>query len=716
MKFMRKLFLGVICFFSTISCFMIVPLNAKETIRVGCVDLEKFLSFHDDETVSGYGAEFLDEIQKYTHWNYDYVEGTWEECLERLAKGEIDLLMPAQYSKERAERFLFSQNKCCQDYVALIALEERNDLFFDDPQSYNHLKVGMIKGNYLNQIFEDYVTDNKLDIQREYYADLTSLNKALENKKVDLIVNGSMNNYDHKKYIAKLGSLPAYFMTSQSNTELMRKLDQALVQIELNNPYYVAKLHEKYYGDTTRKSIGFTKQEQKYIQDHPLLTIAVNDNDYPLEYYDKESKHYKGVMIDLLNLISQNSGIDFQIKDVQGTLSWDMVKNEDADMVLSSTSSQSFKKEYNMKFTDSYYTKISSLVAHKQTQIDVDEHLKVAMIASEIGLVSLTKEKYPQWEIVEYDSFDTCLQDLNQKNVDAALISTLYLHSYQVFQEYTDLMEVLPRIIETPISLGLNEDADEILISILNKSIHKISGEEVDSIVIENMLDHFDTLSFETLVQNHPVIVMIVCGVVMGLTVFVVLEMRFNHMIVKKNKLLEEKNNALLKAKKREEELKKKMQIDPLSGLLNKVNTGEFIQAYLEENQGTLMIVDIDHFKNINDSYGHRSGDLVIKDFGDVLKKQCRSTDIVGRVGGDEFVIFFKDICDRETITFKAKQMIEGSQDIIEHFSCSIGIAFYPDDASSYEELYEFADQALYHAKNLGRSCYCFYSDIDKKQ
>lgn len=716
MKYLKRILIGWICFFTVVSCFLVVPIYAKERIRVGCVDLEKFLNVHDNGTVSGYCAEYLDEIQKYTDWQYDYVEGTWEECLDWLEKGEIDLLMPAQYSQERAEKFLFSQNKCCQDYVALIALEERDDLFFDDPQSYQHLQIGMIKGNYLNQIFEDYVKENNIDVQRQYYDDLTSLNKALEDKEVDMIVNGSMNDYNHKKYIAKLGSLPAYFMTSKKNMEVLKKLDHALAQIELNNPYYVAKLHEKYYGDITRKSIGFTKHEQQYIQDHPQLTIALENQDYPLEYYNKQSNHYKGVMVDLMNIISQNSGIDFQIIDTQGKSAWNMVKSKEADIILSSTASQSLQKEYNMNFTDSYYTKMSSLVAHKQTQIDVDDHLKIAMLGSEPGLISLTQEKYSQWEIVEYNSVDECLEALNQKKVDGALISTLYVHSYQVFQEYVDLIEVLPRIVETPISLGLNKDTDEILISILNKSIHKISDEEVDSIVIENMLDHLDPISFQSLIQNHPLLVVMVCGIVMGLVVFIVLEIRFNHMIMKKNKLLEEKNKALLNAKKMEETLKEKMRMDSLSGLLNKVNTGELIQAYLDGHQGSLLIVDIDHFKNINDSYGHLSGDQVIKGFGSLLKRHCRSTDIVGRVGGDEFVVFLKDICDKETMTLKAQGIIEESQKIMEHVSCSIGIACYPDDAVSYEELYEKADQALYCAKNLGRSCFCFYSEIDKMQ
>lgn len=713
---LRKIIMLLICFLMVIFQCSLMPIHAQEKIRVGCVDLEKFLTVHSDGTVSGYGAEFLEEIKKYTGWDYEFVQGTWEECLKWLESDKIDLLIPAQYSKERAERFLYSDTPCCQDYVALIALEERDDLYFDDPQSYENLTIGMIRENYLNLIFEDYVEQNQIHIQRQYFDDLTELNKALEEKKVDLIVNGSMNNYSQKKYIAKIGTLPAYFITSQKKQKLMAELNEALVKIELNHPYYIANLHEKYYGDSNRKSIGFTKQEQQYILEHPELTIALKDNDYPLEYYDEEDGTYKGILVDLLDLISENSGIRFKIVRDSNLLAWDMVKTKQADLILSSTISQSLKNQYHMKFTDSYYTMVSSLVAHKKTQINVNDHLKVAMLSSEPGMISTTSDKYSHWEIVQYPSMKECLEALSRKEVDGVLASTLYLHSHQVFKQYTELMEVLPRIVETPLSLGTLEDNDEILISILNKAIHKMSDNDVDAVVVENMLNHSEDISFGYFIRNYPLIVIVVCGMIIGLIVFAVLEFRFNHMILKKNQLLKEKNNALLLAKEKEKTLKEEVKMDALSGLLNKVYAKEMMESLLAEHKGTCMLIDIDHFKNINDSYGHMSGDRVIQEFGSLLKRCCRRLDVVGRVGGDEFVVFFVDVCDQQIIAQKAEMIMRESKEITGNISCSIGIAFYPEDASSYEDLYECADQALYYAKSLGRACYYFYHDIQRKE
>lgn len=100
MKKIRKSVILCIFVFVMSMFISLVPTHASKVIKVGCVDLENFLVIQDG-IVSGYGAEFLDEIAKYTSWRYEYVKGTWEECLKWLEEGKIDLLLPAQYSAER---------------------------------------------------------------------------------------------------------------------------------------------------------------------------------------------------------------------------------------------------------------------------------------------------------------------------------------------------------------------------------------------------------------------------------------------------------------------------------------------------------------------------------------------------------------------------------------------------------------------------------------
>ncbi len=159
---------------------------------------------------------------------------------------------------------------------------------------------------------------------------------------------------------------------------------------------------------------------------------------------------------------------------------------------------------------------------------------------------------------------------------------------------------------------------------------------------------------------------------------------------------------------------------DLLSGCLNKVSAENEIKSCLSQSlpidQHSLFIIDVDNFKSINDDLGHHFGDLVIREIGAAIRKCFRANDIVGRLGGDEFVAFMKNFAEVNMVIAKAEKLIElfhkaYSIEKNEHpISGSIGIARYPLDGETYEDLYKAADKALYQSKKRGKDCFTFYS------
>lgn len=132
--------------------------------------------------------------------------------------------------------------------------------------------------------------------------------------------------------------------------------------------------------------------------------------------------------------------------------------------------------------------------------------------------------------------------------------------------------------------------------------------------------------------------------------------------------------------------------------------------AFLVGVGALLLMVDLDHFKEINDTYGHATGDLVLKKAAQVLRGVFRETDIVGRVGGDEFMVFLKNVGNPEVVqrlmsTLNSRIRAVTVDDLPEEtLSCSIGAAFYPRHGKDFTLLYENADRALYEAKRAGRN------------
>ncbi|MCR4589352.1 MAG: sensor domain-containing diguanylate cyclase [Lachnospiraceae bacterium] len=167
--------------------------------------------------------------------------------------------------------------------------------------------------------------------------------------------------------------------------------------------------------------------------------------------------------------------------------------------------------------------------------------------------------------------------------------------------------------------------------------------------------------------------------------------------------------------------LKNDAEKDLLTGVYNKLSTEKYIREYMEHDgrPGMFYIIDIDDFKHINDSYGHAFGDDVLKAVGKRLNTEFRATDIIGRLGGDEFCVFLKNLSSDEE---KQKQ-IERMSTVFEYLSAgehvkynptaSIGGAEYPKYGSTFEEIYKAADSALYDVKKNGKNGLKIYERED---
>ncbi|MFA6860040.1 MAG: GGDEF domain-containing protein [Clostridia bacterium] len=175
-----------------------------------------------------------------------------------------------------------------------------------------------------------------------------------------------------------------------------------------------------------------------------------------------------------------------------------------------------------------------------------------------------------------------------------------------------------------------------------------------------------------------------------------------------------------------EEKLKEKMlldklKIDPFTNLLNKVETNNQIAnaiANAGETKQAFVMMDIDNFKTINDKYGHAYGDFVLSEVSKNLMCSFEQKGFIGRVGGDEFVVYMPKIEDNNEIINCVEKFrmlcasIKKTDSKNYDLSFSIGISLYPEHGKNFEELYEKADSALYTSKNKGKNGYTFYETL----
>ncbi len=171
-------------------------------------------------------------------------------------------------------------------------------------------------------------------------------------------------------------------------------------------------------------------------------------------------------------------------------------------------------------------------------------------------------------------------------------------------------------------------------------------------------------------------------------------------------------------AKVKEIELADTAQRDPLVGAYNKKATQDIIDSLLEnEIGGAMLMIDLDNFKAINDNYGHVYGDEVLKEVHKKMQINVRSDDIIGRIGGDEFIVFLKHIDNIKEITKKASIICNSinkvySKDGLDiEISSSVGIVLAPKHGDNFKELYHNADLAMYARKKASKNGYMLFDE-----
>ncbi len=168
--------------------------------------------------------------------------------------------------------------------------------------------------------------------------------------------------------------------------------------------------------------------------------------------------------------------------------------------------------------------------------------------------------------------------------------------------------------------------------------------------------------------------------------------------------------------KREEQKLVTAAKMDKMTMVYNRETTMDTIRKILSDEPDknhVLFMIDVDNFKNLNDTRGHQAGDEFLIDLAAEIKSSFRETDVVGRIGGDEFFALMRNVPGDSITLRKAQELLDTIQEVCEDYeglnlSSSIGISMYPQDGTTLDELYAQADAALYEAKRKGKNRFMF--------
>jgi diguanylate cyclase (GGDEF)-like protein len=302
-----------------------------------------------------------------------------------------------------------------------------------------------------------------------------------------------------------------------------------------------------------------------------------------------------------------------------------------------------------------------------------------------------------------------------KKQLKSAITKNFIYDYYIATKSYDKTLEKLFREKYNTEFLHINNyiiDKNEKLL-ITSYHLKDVNGKEMGYFILSKKLSDINFSDIQKTVKNIVFTLFIIIFLIIGFSYYIYV-IQYKKFIERQNKKLEE--DVHLKTK----ELYYSAHHDALTNLPNRVLFTDKLEESLKfaachDSDVFVVFLDLDRFKEVNDTYGHDVGDKLLKTVAKRLKKSLRDIDVIARLGGDEFTILIPNISYSEMIIVAKKIILSMEEnfyvDTIKlHSSFSIGISHYPKDGSSVEELLKNADIAMYQAKADGKNRYKFYN------
>ena len=672
--------------------------EAVDEIRIGLI--EPIETDSDIKNLSRrYITTYMVETAKYLNCKYIYESGTLNECYEKLLRGELDFIVPVINSTD--ERFILSE---VAPIPAILNLYCRRD---NEKFSVQNARIGFVENELTEKFLKYYVAENYWQVELQSFESARDMMTALAENRIDMITDDGTHITENEKFLSAVGQIYGRFITTQDKKFLMDKLNSAMLTIELRYPFFTTWLQYDYILSTLQRVAEYSELEKNFIKETPPLKIVFMSEQMPL-YNVKNLSKPRGLCIDLMRMIAYDSGLKFEyIKadsmDEVGEKLW----SGDADMAFVVFASGVHSN--TVKFSNTIY--VADFVPIIPRDIEkIPSNATVALPICFPGMQSYWKEHFPDTTIKFYGTIEECLEAVDNAEVDISYLPTMFLRRDNNLIMYPNLMQDDSNIIHLPICLAISTHQSEILQRVMNTAILHLPDEQIKSLALKYSEPR---ITLRYLIAQYPLPIAIIL-ILLGIAAIILVRRQLKK---RHEKILAERDNMMKTLISDRDNYKTASEFDNLTQVYNKATMERYCKEYLEEfadnNFTALYVIDLDKFKQANDTYGHQYGDKILQNFAKNLKNIFRANDFIGRFGGDEFVVMIINIPSMEIVMRKGSEIHRAARNIliddkVADITASIGIAVAPTQAADYENLFKSADKSLYHVKNNGRDGYCY--------
>ncbi len=653
---------------------------------------EPYIIVNQAGEISGYDSEILAHINEVTGANFVIKVGSWSDMQEQAKTHVIDGLTTGAAIEKRKSYLNFSEPYLTLRKSVFVSLG--NHLNIQSPQDLAGKRIGIQKGNLADLETAKQFPDSEV----VYFDTVEALLSSISTGNADAIFGNGAT-----LYLANKLGMPylqvGFHLQQQLDLVFGVRKDWPLAISILNKALISIPTHEKIRIQTkwfssvpTDTDIPrLSDQEKRLIKSKQSIRYCIDPNWLPFEGLDSQDKH-TGLTADLIRIFSERLGVNFIFHETQ-TWSDTLKALQDRQCDLVTGIEPTTERSEYLNFTHTVYSTPLVLATRPDQFFITDLHVlsrePIAMVKGTAG-IKMVREQYPNLRIIEVASIKEGLQHLSDKKVFGYIDSLEVIAHHVTELNYLNIKVSSTLPLKYHLAFGIRSDWPE-WVSVFDKTIKTINEKQFSEIYNSWVAIKFQQ-GFD---YRFLTMILAIVGI---LVAFILYRYRVTTRYNQKLSQLNQKLELLATT-------------DQLTQVPNRYRLNLDIQRTLIsarrfEEDLCMILFDIDHFKEINDHYGHQVGDKVLITVSQTMQTMIREVDILGRWGGEEFLL----ICPKTDLLGACKlankirtqiqylKLEEGTS-----VTLSAGVAQF-DLKEDFEHLLKRLDDALYFAKNSGRN------------
>ena len=391
----------------------------NKTVRVGYFPYANFQEGGYGEHKQGAGYEYLQKISYITGWKYEYVYGSFKECLDMLADGEIDLLGSVSYTPERAESIDYSTYAEGTERYWLYTREEHADLADGDLKQMNGCRIGATDGSYQKELLEKWLDSNQIQAEVVICKGYDEMIEKLDADELDALVVPALSVNSDFIAIANIGAGDCYFGVSKSRPDLLKELNSALEEINNTETDYSSKLYARYEGKAVI-NYALNKEEKQWLDAHEN-TICVGYLKDNLPFCGEENGKLTGILGTVLDTVQEKYKITIKVVPCStGEQMNEALQSGEIDIAGPIIQDLYTQEQFQVILTDEIFD-ITPVVIYKGNEY---RSSLSTIAATDTSLYSelMVSFLFPDAEIKQYDTQEECLKAVANGKAGATVI------------------------------------------------------------------------------------------------------------------------------------------------------------------------------------------------------------------------------------------------------------------------------------------------------